>query len=590
MRRPVAAGSRVGYPVLTGPTDPTELLPIVEFAPGDAPASQPSGAAAGTGADLGRNTLILTIGTFLSRASGQVRAMLLVGAIGISGTVANAFDVANTLPNMLFALLAAGVLQAVLMPQIMRALQADDGKQRLDKLLTISLAALVGVTALLVAATPLLIRLFTLAGDWSPQARALAVTFGFWCIPQVLFYGLFSILSETLNARGQFAASGLAPIANNVISVIGFGAFIILYGGADGPLDDLTLWSTRQTVLLAGTATLGIIAQSAVLLVALRRGGYHWHLRWGLHGIGLRSASRVVGWTLGAVVLEQIGLIYLRNVTGAAGQAAAGEAVATAGNAVFTNALTIYLLPHSLVILSIMQALFPRMSRSAAAGDLDDVRDAMSTGLRSAGIFSVISTALFVVLAEPGMKALLPTLQPSAVELSAPVLRALAFGLVALGATAMIKRMYFAFEDGRGIFVIQIVATIALSGVLWLAVQTLDSRYWAVAAAAGYSLSAWVSVLLRAGGMSKKLGGIDGPRIVRLHLRAIIAALLASGAGYWVTRLIGGYGDLTWLRAVTTCVLAGGTMLGVYFAGLRLMRVRELDAALKPLLRRLGRR
>jgi len=575
-------------------TAPTELIPVVTGGDADVlAATDPEGVVPdpaprpGSGS-VGRNSLILTVGTFASRLTGQVRTMLLVGAIGITGTVADAFDIANTLPNMLFALLAAGVLQAVLMPQIMRAIKSDNTQERLDKLLTLAVTALVAGALVLTLAAPLLIRLFTLSGEWSPEARALAVVFGFWCIPQVLFYGLFSVLGELLNARGQFAATGWAPMANNVVSVVGFGAFILLWGRAEGPLNDVGAWSTTQTVLLAGTATLGVAAQTVILVLALRRGGFRWRPRFGLHGIGLRSAGKVVGWTVAAVALEQLGLVLLKNITSSAGQsAAAGQVVA--GNATFTNALTIYLLPHSLVVVSIITALFPRMSLAAAERDLDGVRAAMSLGLRTAGIFSILSAAALVTIPGPLLKALLPTLSPADVAVGAPVLRALGLGLVALGATVMVKRMYFAFEDGRSIFVIQVFATTSMVATLLVAAQLLPARHWAVAAAAAYSLSAWVSVLLRIRGMRRLLHGIDGARVLRLYVRAGLAAAVAAALGWGTARLLGADDSLTWGHAVGVTAGAGLVMAAAYVALLTLLRVRELDDALRPLRRRLHR-
>ncbi|MFP3714800.1 murein biosynthesis integral membrane protein MurJ [Puerhibacterium sp. TATVAM-FAB25] len=560
-----------------------ETTATQEAGTGDAP-----GTAAAWTADLRRGSLLMTIGTAASRASGQVRTMLLVGAIGTLGAVANAFDIANTLPNMLFALLAAGVLQAVLMPQIMRAMQAPDGRERLDKLLTLSLLGILLISVVLVVLAPWLVGLFTLGDTWTSEQRELATVFAYWCVPQVFFYGVFTLLGQVLNARGRFGAYGWAPVANNVVSVVGFGAFILLYGSApDGGINDVGGWSTGQTVLLAGTATLGIAAQAAILVGALRRAGFRWRFRLGLRGIGLRTAGKVVGWTIGAVVLEQVGVTFLKNVTSAASGAA--EAADVAGNAAYTNAMTIYLLPHSLVVVSIVTALFPRMSAAAAAGDVDGVRRDMSTGLRTAGVFSVFSAVVMLVLARPLTKSLLPTLGPAGVDAGGPVLQAMALGLVALGITVMVKRMYYAFEDGRSIFVIQIFATASMVAALWAATRLLPAELWAVAAGAAYALSTWISVLLRVRGMSRKLHGMDGARILRLYVRAGVAAAVAGVTGWYLARLFGVDGDLSWPHALGITAACGLVMLGAYLALLKLMRVRELDDALRPILRRLGR-
>jgi putative peptidoglycan lipid II flippase len=540
--------------------------------------------------NLGRNSMVLTLGTFASRATGQIRTILLVAAIYALGTAADAFDIANTLPNMLFALLAAGVIQAVLMPQIMAAIRAENTQERLDKLLTLCVGALLIITLVLVAATPLLIRMFTLAGSWSPEAIALAIAFGYWCIPQVFFYGVFMVLSEVLNARGQFAPTGWAPVANNVISIAGFGAFILMFGRATGPIDDLSIWMPSMTTLLGATATVGIAAQALIVFIALRHGGYKWRLEFGLHGIGLRSASKVVGWTLAAVALEQAGLVYLRNITSAAGQEAAAMGTVAAGPAAFTQALTIYMLPHSLVVVSIVTALFPRLAMAAADQDIPAVRSAISTGLRSAGVFSVFSTAVIMVLAEPILKALLPSLSADSVQVVAPVLRALGAGLIALGCSLMVKRMYFAFGDGRSIFVIQIFATVTTVVVLFLAVHFLPSYQWAIAAGAAYAAATWISFLLRIRGMSKKLQGMDGARVMRLYVRAAIAAAVAAVVGWLIARAMGGYLPQTWLHALGVTALAGVAMTAVYAVGLKAMQVSEFETAIHSITRKFRRR
>ncbi|WP_407319918.1 lipid II flippase MurJ [Isoptericola halotolerans] len=541
-------------------------------------------------ASLGRGSLAMSLGTTASRASGLVRTMLLVACVGTVGTAANAFDIANKLPNMLFALISAGFLQAVLVPQIMKSMQAPNARERLDKLLTISGLGLLSGTIVLVAAAPAVVHVMTLSDSWTPEARQLAVVFAYWCLPQLFFYGLYTLLGQVLSAHGRFAAYGWAPVANNVVSLIGFGAFLLLFGDAPAEgITDVGGWTTLQTVLLAGTATLGIAAQSLILVPALRRAGFRWGFRLGLRGIGLRSAGKVVGWTVGAVLLEQLGVIYLTNVVGAAGQSGVAAGEVAAGNAAYTNAMTIYLLPHSIVVVSIVTVLFPRMSAAVTAGDLPGVRRDMSLGLRSAGVFSVFSATALVVLAFPLTKALLPSASEVQVEAVAPVLRAMAVGAIALGATVLVRRMYFAFEDGRSVFVIQIIATVSLVAALWAATVTLPVTAWAIAAGGAFALSTWVSLLLRVRGMSRKLHGMDGHRVLRLYVRAALSAVVAGALGWLVVHLMDGTASSSWPYAVLVTAAAGATMAVVYLGLLKLLRVRELDDALAPILRRVGR-
>ncbi|MCK9794180.1 murein biosynthesis protein MurJ [Isoptericola sp. 4D.3] len=539
---------------------------------------------------LGRGSVVMTLGTVASRASGLIRSMLLVACVGALGTVADAFDIANKLPNMLFALISAGVLQAVLIPQILRAMNASNARERLDKLLSLTGLGLLLLTAVLVVAAPLIVWLYTTSDQWSPEARHLATVFAYWCIPQVFFYGLYMLLGQVLNARGRFGAYGLAPVANNIVSLVGFGAFLLVWGSApDNGITDISSWTTAQTTLLAGTATLGIAAQAIVLVFALRRSGFRWRFRLGLRGIGLRAAGTVVGWTIGSVVLEQLGILYLSNVLGQGAQTAIRAGDVVAGNAAYTQAMTIYLLPHSLVVVSIVTVLFPRMTAAVHAGNLDAVRADMSLGLRSAGVFSVFSAVALVVLAVPLTDTLLPTLSAEQVAAIAPIIQAMALGLVALGATVLVRRMYFAFEDGRSIFGIQVIATVSMVLVLWGAVTVLPVSWWAVAAGGAYALSTWISLLLRVRGMRRKLHGMDGRRVLRLYVRALVGALVAGLLGWLTIRLLDGYDVTSWGHSVLVTAVAGVVMVLGYVLSLKVLHVRELDDALAPVLRRLKR-
>lgn len=609
--------------------------PVPSALPGDPAAAGTADAAAESGAaeapaggrsgGLGRSSALMASGTLVSRALGLVRNVLLVAAIGTTGLVADAFDVANKIPNVLFAILAGGVLNAVLVPQIVRAYRAHDTQNRLDKLLTLSGTVLLAVSALLTAGSSILVGLYTGDGWTSPQ-MALAVSFALWCTPQLFFYGLYTLLGQVLNARGQFGPFMWAPVLNNVVSIVGFGVFIAVYGpAATGSVDDLTQWDGPKIAVLAGTATLGVAAQALVLVVPLWRAGFRWHVRFGLRGIGLRSAGQVALWTFAAVVLEQVGVLFTTRFASEAPRAALAERfgdyagdpgaqgvvagltagvpdvfadqLTVAGNAAYTQALMIYLLPHSLVTVSIATALFTGMSAAAHAGDVERVRRDLSRGVRTVGVFTVFATAVFAVLALPITKLLVPSVGAASGAAVSQVLVAMAFGLVPLGGMVLMKWVYYAFEDGRTVFWIQVPGTIVLVGVSWLATRTLDPQWWVVGVGAAMSLSNVVAVALRTVGLRRTLRGLDGHRILRMHVKTTLAALASAGAGWGVlqlyVRFAGQIYGLSWWEAALVVTVVGAVMTGVYAGGLRVLRVRELDELVGPLLtrvRRLARR
>jgi len=515
----------------------------------------------------------------------MVRNALLVAAIGVNLVAANAFDVANKLPNILFALLASGMLNSVLVPQIVRAYRTDRSQEIIDKLLTTATLLIAGLTAALTLASPLLVRLYI--DDWTPAQTALAVTFAYWCVPQLFFYGLYTLLGQVLNAREQFGPYMWSPVVNNLISIAGFIVFIQIYGGYDPAVtDDMSSWTGAKIALLAGTATAGIVAQALVLLIPLYRSGFRWNLRFGVRGIGLRTAGHVALWTLAAGVLDQIGVLLITRI-GSAAARVSGGALDVAGNSAYTNALTLYLLPHSLITVSIATALFTRISKSAAADDLPAVRRDLSLGLRSIGLFTVFAAAVLMVLALPLVLVTIPSAGPVQAVTVAHVLVAMAPGIVGLGGMVMLRWVYYAFEDGRTVFLVQVPATALLVGGAYLAQAKLPVHWWVAGIGAAMTVSGVLVVVGRLLIIKRHVGPFNLVPVALLHGKATLAALVAAAAGMGVVHLFGDIRSAGWFTAFAATAIGGVMMASVYLIVLRVLRTTELAAALVPVLRRL---
>lgn len=558
------------------------------------PGEFPDGGAATPGRTVRRDTAIMAAGTATSRALGLVRNAMLVAAIGVNASAANAFDVAQRIPHVLFAILASGVLNAVLVPQIVRAFARQGGKRTVDRILTLGGIMMLAVTLLFTAGAALLVSAFT--SDWGPELTALTVAFSLWCIPQLFFYGLYALLGQVLNARSQFGPYMWAPVVNNIIAIAGLGAFLAIFGpyaGGPAEADAAGLgepWSPGKIALLAGVATLGIAAQGLILIWPLIRGGYRWHWRWFGPPGELAGVRRVAGWALGAVLVEQVGVAWVSRVASAAA-ALGNNAPDVPGNAAYTNALLLYLVPHSLVTVSIATALFTGMSRYAAANDMAGLRTEISRGLRSIAIFTIFASVALIALAPLAVRVALPSAHGPVVSTVAQVLVAMSLGLVPLGAMVLVKLVYFALEDGRSLFVIHIPMTITLVGVSLIGQQVLDFHWWVAGIGLAMALSNIVAMTLRLGGLRKRLGGLDGRRIARTHLLALLAALPALGVGLLLQSFAP---DLSELPTPGGVSLAAALCLGIGFAmavtygiGLWAFRVTEWRDALAPILRRL---
>lgn len=523
-----------------------------------------------------RSSALMAAGTAVSRLLGFARSLVLVVALGLTFASANTFDTANKIPNILYMLLAGGVLNAVLVPQIVRSTKREDGGESyVNRLITLSLIVLVGATILLTVAAPLLVRLYA-AGE-TRQWLILATAFAYWCIPQVFFYGLYTVLGQVLNAKGLFGAYMWAPVLNNVVAIAGLGAFLAVYGPGNAGQHGLQTWDPAKIALLGGTTTLGVVAQAAVLIWPLRQAGFRYRPVFGFRGVGLRSASTVAGWTFAAAVVGQLGLVVTSNVANAASAHNQGTPLeaATAGIATYSMAQLLFMLPHSLVAVSLVTALFTRMSTSAGHKDWAAVRDDLSLGLRTVGTVNVLATVGLIVLAFPLGLAINGGSEPAGRALGL-VITTMALGLTCFSANYLFQRAFYAHEDARTPFFIQLptVGIIVVADVL--ALFLLPAQYTVAGVGLGLSLSYTVSAVCSAWWLRRRFGSIDGRRVLRTHVRLLVVGLvsgLVGGLALWATRPWLGQGLA---GALAVCLVAGICVVVVYFAGLRVLRVDEL--------------
>lgn len=545
---------------------------------------------------LAGSAAVMASGTLVSRVLGLVRAAMLAASIATVGGAADAFSVANKLPTIIYMLIAGGVLNAVLVPQIVRAMRAPDGGTRyVNQLLTLGSGVLAGVTALLTAGGSLLLTLY--AASMSPEWRPLALTFAYICLPQLFFYGLYTLLGQVLNARGNFGPYMWAPVVNNIVSIAGLAVYLFLYGEYQWELVTPADWDALRIGLVAGTATAGIAAQALVLIIPLRRSGFRFTPVFQVRGSGLGRASKVAGWAFAALAVGQLGYVAISNLAVAAGRQGSQLGITVAGNATYDYAFTIFMLPQSLITVSLVTAMFTRMSHDAAAGDAVRVRDQLSMGLRNLAIFTVFATLALMVLAIPIVAVILAG-GPSWEEQRAigHVVVAFALGLVPIGMWTMVQRVYFAYEDTRSVFHIQIPMMLILVATCALAFLALPPTWWVAGGAAlGTTISNSFGALVAYLALRRKLPSLDGARVLRTHLRVLLAGVPAAGIGWGLLHVWGVQAGV--VGSLVRVAVIGTLMAVLYLVFLRLLDVGELPelllriaAMFAPITRRLGPR
>ncbi|TDN91062.1 murein biosynthesis integral membrane protein MurJ [Microbacterium sp. BK668] len=526
---------------------------------------------------VARASVLIGAGTIVSRLTGLLRTIVLVAAIGSLGSEAgDAFAVANQLPNNIYAIISTGLLTAVIVPQIVKAAAHPDGGHGFtSKLLTLGTVVLLATTAVAMIVAPLLVLLY--APGYSPDQLALATAFAYWCLPQIFFYGLFALLGEILNARRVFGPYTWAPIVNNIVSITGFAIFIALFGADQSVVSE---WTDGMIALLAGTATAGIVLQTALLLFFWRRAGLHLRPDFRWRGVGLNHLGRLAGWTFLMVVAGQLaGLVQSQVLSGASGQGASVFAT--------QNAWLIFMLPYSVIVLSIGTPYFTRLSEHAQAGRRDDVRADIGSSIRILGLFTVLATAALAAASIPASR-IFTNSAPQA-EQAALVLVCFLVSLVPLAVLFVVQRTFYAYDDTRTPFFFTLVQTALVVGTALLAWALLPVEYRAAGVALGQSVSSIVQVTVATWLLSRRFGGIGTAGWMLSLGRFALAAVPAAAAGWGVFLLLGGVDGWTvadrLLGAVGTAII-GAAAAVVYFAVLWLLRTPELAVA-RPLVRRL---
>ncbi|MBT2502145.1 DUF6049 family protein [Curtobacterium sp. ISL-83] len=538
---------------------------------------------------LGRASAMLAAGTMVSRILGFAKTFVLAFAIGNTGSdAANAFAISNQLPNNIYALIAGGLLSAVLIPQIVRSMQqhTDGGTAYVNKIVTLGGSAFLVITVAATLLAPMLVRLYSQsAGDggkgFSASTTDLAVAFAFWCLPQILFYAMYSLLGEVLNAKQVFGPFTWAPLLNNVIAIAGLILFIALFGGR-GENAATDAWTPLKIAVLAGSASLGVLAQAAFLPFFWRRAGLTFRPDFRWRGVGLKSTGTAAGWLFAMILVTQLaGVVQARVASLATG----------AGNATLSTTWLLFMLPHSIITVSIATAYFTRMSHDAERGDLAAVRRNLSLSLRIVGLFTVFASVALIVTAMPFAR--IWENEFGNTKAMAFVLVAYMPGLVLFSMLFIIQRVFWAMHDHRTPFLMQLVQS-GLFVIGALSVAMLPSSSIGVGIAicttiAGSAQTVVALVLVR-----KRLDGIEGAIVTRSHVQFVIAALIAGVAGLVVANFFGAFSaagfamaDVT--GALVTLVLTGAVMVLVYFGALVVAKNGEIRGAVDLVRSRLGR-
>ena len=535
---------------------------------------------------------VMAAGTVVSRLTGFIRTSMLVAALGV-GLSGDVFNIANTVPNMLYILLAGGVFNAVLVPQLVRAIRTDPdgGDAYTNRVITLAGLFLAGASVLLVIAAPWLMRIFLSPAYFSAECaspRDAVFAFARYCLPQVFFYGMFVLVGQILNSRRRFGPMMWAPIANNVIAIAVLGIYLATYGKIAGD------FTGGEEALLGLGSTLGIAVQLVVLVPFLRRSGFRFRPRFDFRHTGLGHTLKLGTWTVLFVVANQIAYtVVVRIASGGTAHAIGhcGAGGAGTGYTVYANAFLLVMVPHSVITVSLATAVLPRLSAAAAAGDLTAVARQVSATLR---------TTYAAVLP---LMALLPVIATDAASLAfgwgrakatftyfVPTLSLFCLGLVFFTLHYLMLRGFYALEQTRRVFHIQcVVAAVNIVAAIVLTHGAPESQI-APRLVIAYTISYAVGAAISVSQLGGQLNGFDAAPVVRFTVRMTITVAIATAVAWLVLHgmehVLGGGNKI---EVLIRLIVVGAADIGVVLVLARTMRIREIDDLTRQVALRLGK-
>ncbi len=515
------------------------------------------------GKDLLRSNAIVALGTGLSRLTGMLRVIVFGVVIGQTA-LADAYDGANNSPNAVYELLLGGVLSAALVPMFSRMLE-DDDRDSAEAVVGTAIVALTVITAIAVFFAPWVFRAFSLnpaTGIDANQFRTVGTALTRIFLLQIFFYGVSAVLGSLLNAQRRFFAAAWSPLLANIVIICSL-LYVptLLHHPNNGiPLVEV-LNSPSFRWLLGLGATGGIALQALILLPALHKAGLNFRFRFRPRHPAVRHLMRLSGWTFGYVMANQATVIVVKNLAepGSGGQDA------------FTKATTFFYFPHGLLAMSIATTFIPEMARAVARRDRDAFVERTAFGLRLVGLLTFPAAFAFLVMSRPIIGALLQhgEFSASATVTTSRALAGLSLGLVGYSIYLFALRGFYAHQDTRTPFLINLVQNVLNIILAFALVRSYGVLGLGVAFAVSYIIGAVVALyVLRIKVRTFPVGDI------LMSLARMLAAATVMGVVLWLAlKPVGnnhGFGALLKISV--------GTVIGtlVYLGALTLLRVPEV--------------
>lgn len=468
----------------------------------------------------------MAIGTITSRITGVLRDVAMTAALGFF-LVSDAFSLGNTLPNIVYLLLIGGALNSVFVPQLVRHIESDSdgGKAFSDRLLSLTGVALLAISGLSVALAPWLISIYTSA-DTPKDQYELAVAFARLCLPQIFFYGAYTMLQQVLNARGKFAAAFFAPVANNLVAIAIFISFIAI---AQPNESNLVSLSNNEILLLGLGSTLGVAVQALILVPLLFKTGYKFKWRSDWRNADLGKSVGLAKWTIALIVVNQIAYSIVTRFVTEANLVTSSVGGTPTGLTTYQKANLIFILPHSVITISLVTALLPALSKIAHKHDFNllgaevikSVRVVLVLLIPIAGLLATTANEITTLLFGNGVAGI------SAANATGTVAACFALGLPSFSIIYLLNRAWYAMENTKTPFLISIYINVLALAISIPLFNAAPNQLKVAMFGVGYTITyLWVGAYswIR---LRKDLGFLPAGAVSVILLRVLISTIPA---------------------------------------------------------------
>lgn len=518
---------------------------------------------------LSRGAVAIAIATAISRVTGFVRVVVVAAAMGTT-FLANTYQTANTAPNLIFELVAAGVLTSVFVPTFVEHLVAgrrEEGWRAADAMSSVGLVALIALASVVALAADPIMRLLTLGVD-DAALRAQEISLGGRFLrlfaPQIVFYGLGMVMTAALHAHRRFALAAVAPIFNNVVVIAVYLAYSAARSGREPTIEGIT---DGEVWLLGLGTTAGVVAMTICLVPQLLRIGWRWRFRWEPGHPAVKKGARLGVWALGYAGGYQAGLVVVLALANRI----------EGGVAAYQWAYTFFYLPHALFGVPIFSVLFTAMAEKAAAQDPGAVAGRLKDGLRMLAFILLPVAGGLVVLAEPISVVVLDhgAMGRADAELVGRVLAMFALGLPSFSAFLVLTRAFYAIGNTKVPAIVNATAVVlssALGAVLFL---TSRAGWEVPGLAIGHTVGFSVAAVVMARSLRTRIGSLFDRAMSATVLRCGVAAFGAVLL-MWAGARVPPSDSAAGLAAVG---MAGGLVYLVLCAALRVPELARLRSA-----------